>query len=85
MKKKIGLFLFIIQSLITVSVIVIGIMCLLGNNGLIKILELLVAIDLILMGICNAIMKKEKKYTIIYLVVGILMFIAAMLGILGVV
>ena len=83
--KKLGKVLFIIQSLITVSVIVIGIMCFLGNNDLIKVLELLVAVDLILMGICNAVMKKEKKYTIIYLVVGGLMLIAGILGILGVV
>ena len=82
--KKLAKVLFIIQSLMTVSVIVIGIMCFLGSN-LIKVLELLVAVDLILMGICNAVMKKEKKYTIIYLVVGGLMLIAGILGILGVV
>ena len=84
MRKKVGLILFIIQTLLTVAVIVLGIMCFLGNN-LVKVLELVVASDLIMMGICNAVMKKEIKYTIIYLVVGGLMFIAGILGIIGVV
>ena len=80
-KNKIALILFIIQSLFTLACIVLCIMYFLGNKGISNILELTVAFDLIIMGICNAVLKKEKKYTIIYLVTGIIMLISGILGV----
>ncbi|MBQ9018921.1 MAG: hypothetical protein IJ097_01245 [Bacilli bacterium] len=84
-KNRIGLMLFFIQVLFTLACIVFCIMYFLGNKGITSILELTVAGDLIIMSICNALMKRDKKYTFIYLIVGIIMLIIGILNILGVI
>jgi hypothetical protein len=49
-----------------------------------NIIELVLACDLILLGFNNLVLVKNKKYALIYFVVGGLILIASILGILGV-
>lgn len=76
--------LFIIQCLLLLAILVLGILYFCGYNSLLNIIELVLACDLILLGFNNLVLVKNKKYALIYFVVGGLILIASILGILGV-
>ena len=78
--------LVIIQFILTVACLVLGVMCLFSDNRLIiDSLEITAGIDLLLMGLNNYLIYKNKKGTIIYTVVGIIMIMTVVLSKLGVI
>ena len=84
MKKTLSKILFIIQCLLLIACLVLVILYFMGNKGLLDIIELVVASDLILIGFNNLLIVKNKKYALIYFVVGGLMLIAVILKMVGV-
>ena len=84
MKKTISLILFIIQSLLVIGMLVLGVLYFMGNKGLLDIIELVLASDLILLGFNNLVLVKNKKYALIYFAVGVIMLIAVILNMVGV-
>jgi hypothetical protein len=85
MKNTIIKILFIIQCLLILSCLVLVVLYFTGNKGLLNIIELIVASDLIILGLNNWIVNKKIKYAILYLVVGGLMMTAVILKMVGVV
>ena len=84
MKKKIGLILFLIQSLLVIACLTGVVLYFLGNKGLLDIIMILVASDLLMLGFNNLLIVKNKKYALIYFVVGGLMLIGVILKMVGV-
>ena len=84
MKKTISLILFIIQSLLVIACITGAVFYFLGNKGLLDIIMLVLAIDLVVLGFNNLLLVKNKKYALIYFVVGGIMLIAVILKMVGV-
>ena len=79
-------FLIIIQFILTLACLVLGIMCLFSDNRLlIDILEIAAGVDLLLMGLNNYLIHKNKKGTILYTIVGIIMIMTVVLTKLGVI
>ena len=76
--------LFFIQILLVLAMIVLGVLYFIGNKGLLDIIELVLASDLLLMGISSMVITKNKKYALIYFIVGGLMLIAIILKMVGV-
>ena len=73
--------LVIIQFILTISCLVLGFMYLLGNNGLLNTLKIVAGVDLVFMSICNYLIHKNIKTTIIYGIVGIILIISGVLGV----
>ena len=80
MKKLI----FFIQILLILAMLVLGILYFCGYKNLLDIIELVLASDLLLMGISSMAITKNKKYALIYFIVGGLMLIAIILKMVGV-
>ena len=76
--------LFIIQCLLLLTMLVLGILYFAGNSGLLDIIELILACDLLLLGFNNLLMCKNKKYALIYFIVGGIMLVAVILKMVGV-
>lgn len=76
--------LFIIQCLLLLAILVLGILYFCGYNNLLDIIELVLACDLILLGFNNLLLVKNKKYALIYFVVGGIMLIGVILKMVGV-
>ena len=78
--------LVIIQFILTFACLVLGVMCLFSDNRLIiDSLEIIAGVDLLLMGLTNYLVYKNKKATIIYTVVGLIMIMTVVLTKLGVI
>ena len=78
--------LVIIQFILTFACLVLGVMCLFSDNRLIiDSLEIIAGVDLLLMGLTNYLVYKNKKATIIYIVVGLIMIMTVVLTKLGVI
>ena len=78
--------LIIIQFILTFACLVLGIMCLFSDNKLlIDSLEITAGVDLLLMGLNNYLIHKNKKTTIIYVIVGLIMILAVVLSKFGVI
>ena len=78
--------LIIIQFILTFACLVLGIMCLFSDNKLlIASLEITAGVDLLLMGLNNYLIHKNKKTTIIYVIVGLIMILAVVLSKFGVI
>ena len=84
MKKIISLILLIIQSLLVIACITGTVLYFMGNKGLLDIIMLVLAIDLLILGFNNLLLIKNKKYAIVYFVVGGIMLIGAILKMVGV-
>ena len=56
----------------------------LGNKGLLDIIMLVLAIDLVVLGLNNLLLVKNKRYALIYFVVGGIMLIGVILKMVGV-
>lgn len=84
MKKTISLILLIVQSLIVIACLTLIVLYFMGNKGLLNIIMLLVSGDLLILGFNNLLLVKNKKYALIYFVVGILMLISVVLKMVGV-
>ena len=84
MKKTIGLILLIVQSLIVIACLTLIVLYFMGNKGLLNIVMLLVSGDLLVLGFNNLLLVKNKKYALIYFVVGILMLVSVILKMVGV-
>ena len=84
MKKTISLILFIIQSLLVIVSLTGVVLYFLGNKGLLDIIILVLAIDLVVLGLNNLLLVKNKKYALIYFVVGGIMLIGVILKMVGV-
>ena len=76
--------LFIIQCLLVLAMLVLGILYFCGYKGLIDIIELALAGDLLFLGFNNLVMCKNKKYALIYFVVGGIMLVGVILKMVGV-
>lgn len=76
--------LFFIQILLVLAMIVLGVLYFIGNKGLLDIIELVLASDLLLMGVSSIVITKNKKYALIYFAVGGIMLIAVILKMVGV-
>ena len=88
MNKKLSKFTFsliIVQFILTFVCIVFGVLYLLGNKGLINILEILVGVNLIIIGICNYMVYSKKKSLIIYTLLGVFMIVIGILYMLEVI
>lgn len=88
MNKKLSKFtltLVIIQFILTFVCFLVGVMYLFGNKGLLSTLEILVGVNLIVIGINNYIVYKNKKSTIIYISIGLFMILIWVLYLLGVI
>ena len=72
-----------LQILITIVVVVLGIICLLGHD-LYFFLEVSIALDLLVMAYNNYKIYHKKNLTWIYIIVAVLVFIAAIVSKLGV-
>lgn len=84
MKKKISIVLFIIQILLIIACLTGAILYFLGNKGLLNIIMLILAIDLLVLGLNNLLMVKNKKYALIYFIVGGVMLLGVILKMVGV-
>ena len=84
MKKTIRLILFIIQSLLVIACLTGTVLYFMGNKGLLDIIMLILAIDLVILGFNNLLLIKNKKYAIVYFVVGGLMLVGVILKMVGV-
>ena len=84
MKKTISKVLFIIQCVLILACLVLTVFFFCGYRWLLDIIELVVAGDLIVLGLNNLLIVKNKKYAIVYFVVGGLMLIAVILKMVGV-
>ena len=84
MKKTIRLILFIIQTLLVIACLTGTVLYFMGNKGLLDIIMLILAIDLVILGFNNLLLIKNKKYAIVYFVVGGLMLVGVILKIVGV-
>ena len=84
MKKTISLILLIIQSLLVIACITGTVLYFMGNKGLLDIIMLVLAIDLLILGFNNLLLIKNKKYAIVYFAVGGIMLIGAILKMVGV-
>lgn len=84
MKKKISIVLFIIQILLIIACLAGAILYFLGNKGLLNIIMLILAIDLLVLGLNNLLMVKNKKYALIYFIVGGVMLLGVILKMVGV-
>lgn len=88
MKKninKISLIGIIVQFIITIACLIIGILCIFVNKKFFDVLQIVLATDLIVIGINNYTVYKKKNLTIMYLLFGIIMLIIGILSMLGVV
>ena len=56
--------LFFIQILLVLAMIVLGVLYFIGNKGLLDIIELVLASDLLLMGVSSIVITKNKKYAL---------------------
>jgi len=84
MKKTIHLILFIIQTLLVIACLTGTVLYFMGNKGLLDIIMLILAIDLVILGFNNLLLIKNKKYAIVYFVVGGLMLVGVILKMVGV-
>ena len=84
MKKTISLILFIIQSLLVITCVTGTVLYFMGNKGLLDIIMLVLAIDLLILGFNNLLLVKNKKYALIYFAVGGIMLIGVILKMVGV-
>ena len=84
MKKTIRLILFIIQTLLVIACLMGTVLYFMGNKGLLDIIMLILAIDLVILGFNNLLLIKNKKYAIVYFVVGGLMLVGVILKMVGV-
>ena len=84
MKKTISLILFIIQSLLVIVCLTGVVLYFLGNKGLLDIIMLVLAIDLVVLGLNNLLLVKNERYALIYFVVGGIMLIGVILKMVGV-
>ena len=84
MKKTISLILFIIQTLLVIGCLTLVILYFMGNKGLLDTIMLIVAGDLLILGLNNLLLVKNKKYALVYFVVGGLMLIGIILKMVGV-
>ena len=78
-------FLFLIQILLVIAMLVLGVLYFCGYKYLLDIIELVLASDLLLMGISSIVITKNKKYALIYFIVGGIMLIAVILKMVGVI
>ena len=76
--------LFIIQCLLVLSMLVLGVLYFCGYKYLLDTLELILAWDLLLLGFNNLVVCKNKKYALVYFVVGGIMLVAVILKMVGV-
>lgn len=76
--------LFIIQCLLVLSMLVLGVLYFCGYKYLLDTLELILAGDLLLLGFNNLVVCKNKKYALVYFVVGGIMLVAVILKMVGV-
>ena len=74
--------LITIQSILTISVIILGIVTII-NTDLLYIFELLLGITLLIMGLNNYLIYKRKNLTILYLIIGLSSIILAILKLIG--
>ncbi len=84
MKKTISLILFIIQSLLVIACITGAVFYFLGYKWLLDIIMLVLACDLVVLGLNNLLLVKNKKYALIYLIVGGIMLLGVILKMVGV-
>ena len=84
MKKTISLVLLIIQSLLVIACVTGAVFYFLGNKGLLDIIMLVLACDLVVLGLNNLLLVKNKKYALVYFVVGGIMLIGVILKMVGV-
>ena len=75
--------LFFIQILLGLACVVLGILYLCGYEFL-DILEIVVASDLLVLGVSSLAVTKNKKYALVYFIVSGLMLIAVILKMVGV-
>ena len=83
--NKINLGLVIIQFIITIACIVVGLIYLFASKNLLIVLEILVGLDLIIMGINNYLLHENKLSMIFYILFGIAMFVTVVFTALGVI
>ena len=84
MKKTISLILLIIQSILVIACVTGAILYFMGNKGLLDIIMLILACDLLILGFNNLLLVKNKKYAIVYFAVGGIMLISVILKMVGV-
>ena len=76
--------LFFIQILLVLSMLVLGVLYFCGYKYLLDTLELILAGDLLLLGFNNLVVCKNKKYALVYFIVGGIMLVAVILKMVGV-
>jgi len=76
--------LFFIQILLVLTMLVLGVLYFCGYKELLDIIELVLASDLLFMGISSLVVTKNKKYALIYFAAGGIMLIAVILKMVGV-
>ena len=77
-------FLFFVQVLLTLACVVLGVLYFCGYKELLDIIELVLASDLLVLGVINLLIIKNKKYALIYFITGGLLLIAVILKMVGV-
>ena len=76
--------LFFVQCLFVLAILVLGVLYFCGYKNLLDIIELVLASDLLLIGVNNLVITKNKKYALIYFVVGGLLLVGVILKMVGV-
>lgn len=76
--------LFFVQILLVLAMLVLGILYFMGNKGLLDIIEIVLASDLLLMGVSSIVVTKNKKYALIYFIVGGILLVSVILKMVGV-
>lgn len=73
-----------IQIIVTIVVVVFAILSLFVSDNFLPILELFIGLDLMIMAYNNKKIYQRGKVTYIYLIVGILLIVYAILSLVGV-
>ena len=76
--------LFFVQCLLVLAMLVLGVLYFCGYTYLLDIIELVLACDLLVLGVSNVVITKKPKYSIIYFVVGGLLLVGVILKMVGV-
>ena len=74
-----------IQAILTIVCLVVAIMCIFVDKKFLNLLQILVSIDLIVIGINNYLVYKKNKLTIVYLIFGFILLILGILSVIGVI
>ena len=77
-------FLICILTLLIIACITGAVFYFLGNKWLLDIIMLVLACDLVVLGLNNLLLVKNKKYALVYFIVSGLMLIAVILKMVGV-